>query len=310
MSHEIERVLRAAAQGCWFIEPRKAQEIAAMVALRVQHGPRAEAWGDGKKPAPMAEVAGAGAGQKVIRVVRLHGSIMPRGNMLSDMSGAVSLERFGQVFRQAAEAPDTGAIILDVDSPGGQVSLVPETVEMIRSYRREDRPIVAISNTMAASAAYWIAMGADELVVTPSGEVGSIGVYMLHMDYSERMKAEGVVPTFIAEGPRKVEGNPYQPLDEAARRALQADAKVFYDMFTADVAKARGVPVSVVRADPESAERHMGGGRTYGAREAVRLGMADRVETFDELVARLGRRVAGGGRRRRADIERKRLALI
>lgn len=308
MSHEIERILAAAARGCWFIEPGKAREIAAMVALRVQSGPRAERWGMGEKPEALAQVAGATAQQKVIRAVRLHGTIMPRGNMLSDMSGAVSLERFGQVFRQAAEDAMTSAIILDIDSPGGQVAMVPETVEMIRSYRREDRPIVAIANTMAASAAYWIAMAADELVVTPSGEVGSIGVYMMHQDVSRLMDAQGVVTTFISEGPRKVEGNPFQPLDDAARRALQADARAFYEMFTSDVAKARGVPVSVVRADPESSDRHMGGGRCYHAREAVRLGMADRVETRDQLVARLSKR-GGGTRRRSAAIERERLAL-
>jgi len=307
MSHEIGRLLRAAGRGAWFIQPEKAEQILAFMALRIQAGPRSEpAFPDRSAEALSSEMR---AGQKVVRVLRLHGTIVPRGNMMSDMSGAVSLERFAQVFRPAADDQATSAIVLDIDSPGGNVVQVQETVEMIRRAHRADRPIVAVANSCAASAAYWIACACNEIVVTPSGEVGSIGVYMLHQDVSEMLKAEGIAPTFIYEGPRKVEGNQFQPLDDVSRAALQTHVRDTYDIFTKDVAKARGVPVSVVRADPETAEKHFGGGRAYGATRAVALGMADRVATLDETVARL---VKSGGRggSRRASIERHRLALI
>jgi len=310
MPHEIERLLRAAGQGVWLIEPQKAEAIVSAIALRARMGPRAEPAFDER---PKAEISGeVSAGQKTIRVLRLMGTILPRGNMMADISGpgAANLVAFQRAFRQAAEDSGTSAIVIEIDSPGGQIDLVPETAAMIRAARRADRPIVAVANTLAASAAYWIASAADELVVTPSGTVGSIGVYMLHRDVSAALQAQGIAPTFIFEGARKVEGNPFEPLDDAARKALQADVRSAYEAFTKDVAKARGVPVSVVRADPETSERHMGGGRAYGAQEAVRLGMADRVATLDETIQRLARGGKTGRGRRNASLARQRMNLL
>lgn len=242
-----------------------------------------------------------------IAVLRLHGVITPRADMLSEMSGAVSLERFRGAFREAARDPDVRAIVLDIDSPGGRVDFVPETVADIRKAHSADRPIIAVANNLAASAAYWIAAAADEIVVTPSGEVGAIGVYMLHEDISEQLVKDGIKKTFIFEGPRKIEGNPFQPLDATARAALQRQVTLHYESFILDIASFRGAPVANVRADPESTDRHFGGGRMVGAKEAVRLGMADSIATIEatiELVASKHRR------RPRAAIERRRLALI
>lgn len=308
MSHDLQRVIRAAGAGAWFIEPRKADQMIAALELRLAAGPRGEAWAD--KPNTQAAAGPlVSRGGRSVRILRLHGAIMPRGNMMSDMSGAASLDRFQAAFKEAAADTNTSAIVIDVDSPGGRVDMVPETAEMIQAARRADRPIIAVANTLAASAAYFLATAADELVVTPSGEVGSIGVYMIHEDISEALQAQGIKPTFIYDGPRKVEGNPFGPLDPAARDALQAGVRYHYDLFTNHVAKARKVPVSTVRADPEAGGAHFGGGRTYPAREAVRLGMADSVETLEQVVQRAlaGRRRAT---RRSAAVERERLALI
>lgn len=118
--------------------------------------------------------------------------------------------------------------------------------------------------------------------------------------------------TFIHEGPRKVEGNPFEPLSPEAAKAMQANVRHYYEMFTKDVAKARGVDVSIVRADPEEADAHFGGGRCYPAQIAVKLGMADRVDTLDATIARLKKELStpAGMKKRRACIERRRLALI
>lgn len=308
MSHEIRRVLRALAARPWFIEPGKAVEIVALLEWRAAHGPRdarvrAETGGQ-----PMSAEKGK------IAVIRLHGVIAPRTSMMDDLcdSGLVSLEHFQSAFDAAANDPDVKAIIVDIDSPGGMVDLVPETAAKIRKARRADRPIIAVANTLAASAAYWIASAADELVVTPSGEVGSIGVYTMHQDISEALKLEGIAVTFIFEGARKVEANPFEPLSQEASVALQANVRHYYDMFTKDVAKARGVEVSVVRADPEKDDKHFGGGRCYPAKIAVDLGMADSIATLEATIVRVAEQAASSGTtsRRRADIQRRRLALI
>lgn len=303
MPHEIERVLRAAGQGVWFIEPRKAQQIMAMLALRAGQEPRQWAGEQAASPRAGTPVIEGKAG--AVHVLGLHGTIMPRATMLTDMSGATAMSRFQADFRAAASDPDAAAIVIEVDSPGGKVDQVPETAAMIHAARRADRPIIAVANTLAASAAYWLAAACDEIVVTPSGMVGSIGVYLMHDDMSEALAAAGVSRTFIHEGPRKIEGNPFAPLDDTARAALQAEVRYSYDMFTGDVAKFRGVPVSVVRADPESTDRHFGGGRVYHARDAVRLGMADRIATFQDTVMR----AASGRRSRRAQLAAYRLRL-
>lgn len=306
MSHEIARIMAALSRSPWFIEPRKAEEIVGLLALRAAGEPRA--WKD-DGPVKAARSLGQVVrnGQKNLHMLRLHGAIMPRANLMTEISGATSLEQFQAAFREAAADANASHIVLDVDSPGGMVDQVPETVALIRKAKRAGRPIVAQVSGMACSAAYWIASACDEITVTPSGSVGSIGVYSVHEDISAALEAQGIKRTMIFEGPRKVEMNPFGPLDPAAKAALQAEIRDVYDMFTADVAAGRGVPVSVVRADPESADRHFGGGRSYRAPVAVRLGMADREETFDDTVSRL---IGGGGRKRIAAIERRRLTLM
>lgn len=307
MPHDLDRFLAACAREPWLIEPGKAEELVAVMRLRLASG-AAFAQQD-LPPAPPMSLAASdvtpGASGNV-RVLRLQGTILPRAGMMSAMSGAVSMEEFGRAFRQAAEDPGVSALVLDVDSPGGRVDLVQETARTIHAMRREGRPIIAVANTLAASAAYWLASAADELVVTPSGMVGSIGVYTVYQDASRGLRAAGIDTTVISEGPRKAEGV-HGPLDDAAKAALQARVRVAYDAFTKDVAKFRKVPVAVVRADPETAEAHFGGGRAYGAEQAVRLGMADRVASLDEVLTGLTRRTRGG---RSAAAARARLALI
>ncbi|GAB5506673.1 MAG: hypothetical protein Rhirs2KO_18360 [Rhizobiaceae bacterium] len=305
MPHEIRRILRAFSSQPWFIEPRAADKIIAILEYRAAHGPRAEPYRDEPAAKPTSR-----EDRGKIAVVNLMGPIVPRSSGVDDISGptVASMERFGALFDQVADDKDVTAIVLNIDSPGGSVDLVPETAAKIRAARREDRPIIAVANTLAASAAYWLASAADELVVTPSGEVGSIGVYMLHQDVSAALEREGVKLTFISEGPRKTEGNPFEPLGKEAAAALQETARYYFDMFAKDVAAHRRVDVSVVTADPENAEQHFGGGRVYPAKTAVKLGMADRVESLESVLRRLQSGRPAGNRNTKS--ARRRLELI
>ena len=285
MSHEITRVLRAFSRLPLFMEPAKGNQIAEMLAFRAANGRRTDAFA----PEPAAAPPVAERNGKVA-ILRVYGPIMPRAEAMTDISQPAALmTEFQAAFKAAANDPNVSAIVIDIDSPGGQADLIPETVAMIRAARRDDRPIVAIADTVACSGGYWIGCGADSFSVTPSGLVGSIGAYTLHEDLSKLLQEEGISVTYIFEGPRKIEGNPFEPLDDAAKGYLQALIRDCYDMFVADVAKSRGVAVSVVRADPEKADKHMGGGRSYPAKTALALGMVDRIETLDQLVARLQR---------------------
>ncbi|RJP54182.1 MAG: S49 family peptidase [Anaerolineaceae bacterium] len=311
MPHEIRRVLRAFAAQPWFIEGRSAERIVALLEYRAAHGPRLQPYREEPaEPRPPRENRGN------IAVINLQGPIVPRSSAVDDISThACSLESFGRAFDQAASSPDVAAIVINGDSPGGNIALVAETAAKIKTARKEGRPIIAVANTMLASAAYWIASACDELVVSPSGEVGSIGAYMLHEDISQMLEMEGVRMTFIQEGPRKTEGNPFEPLSNEAKAALQETVAYHYNAFVKDVAKNRGVSEKIVRADPEMSEKHFGGGRCYPAQTAVSLGMADRVESLEAVIKRLQsgpRRGRGASASGASNIEmrRKRLALI
>lgn len=209
-------------------------------------------------------------------ILPLFGTIFPRANLMTDMSGATSAERFGAQFSALIADPDVSAIILDVDSPGGQVNGVQELADMIYS-ARGTKPIIAVANHIMASAAYWIGSAADEIVVSPSGEVGSIGVFSVHQDISAALEKDGVKVSIIKEGKYKAEGNPYEPLNEEAREAIQASVGEFYQSFVGAVAQHRGVSFETVRDG-------FGEGRMVGAEKAVELGMADRVATLNEVI--------------------------
>ena len=218
-----------------------------------------------------------------VQVIKLKGVITPNVSILALIFGLGSgLSMFREDLRQAAADPDVGAIVLDIDSPGGVVDLIPETAAEVREAAAQ-KPVVAVANTLIASAAYWIASGATEIVVTPSGEVGSIGVYAEHRDISAALEEAGVKPTLVSAGKYKVEGNPYEPLDEEAYNAIQTGVNDYYNAFVKDVAKGRNVSVGDVK-------NGYGEGRVLTAQRAVDAGLADKVATLDETIQGFTRR--------------------
>lgn len=214
-----------------------------------------------------------------IGVLPLYGSIIQRANMVTEFCGGTSTQQFAQSFREMMANPSIGAILIDIDSPGGSVYGTGELAEEILAARGQ-KPVIGLANSLAASAAYWIGASCSELYVTPGGEVGSIGVWQAHFDYSEQLAAEGVKPTLISAGKFKVEGNPYKPLDEEAQAFMQSRVDDYYAAFTKGVSKGRGVGIAQVRDN-------MGQGRCLGADAAQAAGMVDGVMTFDDVVKKM-----------------------
>jgi signal peptide peptidase SppA len=178
--------------------------------------------------------------------------------------------------------------VIDVDSPGGTVSGVDELATEIYNARKQGtKKITAVSDCLCASAAYWIASQANEVVVSPTSLTGSIGVYQLHEDDSEMLSQVGVKVTLISAGPYKTEGNNYEPLGEEARVAMQGMVDDFYGMFTKAVARGRGVAVKAVSGG-------FGQGRVLTAQDAVKQGLADRIATLDEVLAKFGVKQSAG----------------
>ena len=277
-------IIHAITSEPWAILPEKFAAICAVVELRAGGGlvPRAEIDAIvAANPRPTNRSTGA------VAVINVFGTIAQRANLMTEMSGGVSTEQLAATIRQAVADETVGSIILNIDSPGGSVFGVQELGDVIHA-ARGTKPIVAIANSLAASAAYWLGSQADELVVTPSGEVGSIGVVAAHIDQSAANEQMGVRVSYVTAGKYKAENNPDEPLTDEGRAHIQARVNDYYAAFTRAVARGRGVK-------PADVQSGFGEGRVVGAHEAVRLGMADRVETFDALVARM----RGGGRARR-----------
>ncbi|OYV47887.1 MAG: peptidase S49, partial [Burkholderiales bacterium 21-58-4] len=152
------------------------------------------------------------AGGGLIAVLPLYGVITQRGNMVDALSGpgSCSTQLFAAAFRDALADEAVAQILIDIDSPGGSVYGVAELAAEVLAARAR-KPVVAVANSLAASAAYWIGSAASEFYCTPGGEVGSIGVWQAHEDISDALLYEGIDVTLISAGKYKVEGNPYEP---------------------------------------------------------------------------------------------------
>lgn len=216
-----------------------------------------------------------------VAVLPVLGVLTQRGGMTAASEPLTSTTGLARTFRQLMADPNVSAVVLEIDSPGGTVDGVQEFADEIFK-ARGGKPIVAVANSMAASAAYWIAASADEVVVTPSGEVGSIGVWAAHQDLSAALDQEGIKVTLVSAGKFKVEGNPYEALTDEARAAIQAVVDDYYRAFTKAVARGRGTTPAAVRSG-------FGEGRMVRAEQAVQAGMADQVATLDETIARVAR---------------------
>jgi signal peptide peptidase SppA len=275
MIHGRGHILRAVSETPWAILPATLA-VVIEIAARYASGEKLSAEEvalrtNGKKPTQRVEGD--------IAVLPLFGVIVPRSNLMSEVSGATSAERFGATFKQLVNDSNVGAIVIDADSPGGAVTGVDELSQMIYD-ARGSKPIVAVANHLAASAAYWIATAADELVVTPSAEVGGIGVFAAHEDLSMALEKAGIKTTLISAGKFKTEASPYEPLTVEARAAIQQRVDEYYTTFTKAVARNRGVPAAQVRDG-------FGEGRVVGVRQAISLGMADRVATMEAVIGEM-----------------------
>lgn len=295
------RIVRAIEEMPWAIQPAKLEAIIEMIELRAR-GIDDRVAEEIRKPAVEASIVAAKSGG-AIAVLPIFGTILQRMNLMSDFSGGTSTEKFTQSFRAALADNSVKSILLNVDSPGGSVYGVDELATEIFKARGQ-KPIVAVANSLAASAAYWLASAADELSVTPSGEVGSIGVFSAHFDESRLIEAMGVKATLISAGKFKTEGNPYEPLSEEARAAIQSRVDEYYGSFVDAVARNRA----------STSKRVAGGfgqGRVVGAAQAIELGMADKVATFDQVLTRLGAgpvaRTAARSSAEEIDFRRRRL---
>ena len=226
-----------------------------------------------------------------VAIIPILGPLSRRSSLLMSLLGLTEASTYQGIARNLAGAladREVKQIMLMIDSPGGTVGGLPELADDIARAGRI-KPVIAVADGLAASAAFWLATQAGRFVATPSAEVGSVGVYLLHVDASRMVDAAGLTPTFIASkiSPAKVEANPLEPLTEEARDFLQGEVDKIGNRFVRGVARGRGVSESTVIA-------RFGRGRIVLAPDAKRAGMIDEIQTFDQALSQsLGPQGAG-----------------
>ncbi len=296
MATNYTNIIQAVGNTAWAILPEKLEAIMALLSMRAAGGMvSAEEVAAIKAARRSDETRRQGA----VGVLPLLGVISQRMDLMTEASGGTSTDTFAKDFNLLLSSDDISAIVIDIDSPGGSVYGVSELADRIAA-ARGTKPIYAVANSMAASAAYWIGSQADELIVTPGGEVGSIGVVATHIDMSAANEQAGFNYTLVSAGKYKTEGNPYEALSNEGRDELRRRVEDYYTMFVAAVARGRGVPKADVR-------RSFGEGRLVGAKDAVALGMADKIATLDDVIAKAVKARKPKGRA--VALEQRRLVL-
>lgn len=223
-------------------------------------------------PSPLAAVTPEG-----IAVIPIVGTLVSRSGFVVAASGLLAYAEIGDVIAGAMADPTVQGIILDMDSPGGEVGGLFDLVDRIKALRvAHAKPLWAVANESALSAAYAIASAADRIYVTRTGELGSIGVVAAHVDESGADAKAGLSWSFVFAGDRKVDGNSHGALSERARADIQTDVDRLYADFCALVAANRGLTPVAVRATEAA---------IFRGELAVRARLADRVGTLDTALA-------------------------
>jgi signal peptide peptidase SppA len=212
-----------------------------------------------------------------VAVIPIHGTLVRRTVGLEAESGLTSYAGLAAQLDAAIGNPGVSAILLDIDSPGGESGGVFDLADRIRA-ASQIKPVWAVANDMAFSAAYALASAASRVFVSRTGGVGSIGVIAMHVDQSEKDAQDGVHYTAVFAGDRKNDLNPHEPISSEAHAFLKAEVNRIYGLFVETVARHRGIEASAVR-DTEA-------GLFFG-QAAVAMGLADAVGTFDDALAQL-----------------------
>ncbi len=206
-----------------------------------------------------------------IAVIPVHGTLVKRSLGIEAASGLTSYGEIAAMLDSALADPQVSGILLDIDSPGGEASGSFELARRVREVAAI-KPVWAVANDAAYSAAYAIAASAQRLFVTETGGVGSIGVIALHVDQSVKDANDGYRFTAITAGAHKNDYSPHEPLSDSAKTELQSEVDRLYAIFTEHIAAMRGLKLDAVRAT--EAGLYFGG-------NAVAQGLADGVQSLD-----------------------------
>lgn len=217
-----------------------------------------------------------------VAIIPISGTLVQKSGYMRPTCGMTGYDGIRANLSMALDDASVRAIMLDIDSGGGEVAGCFDLVDAIYSARGK-KPIWAVLSEAAYSAAYALASACDKIIVPRTGGTGSVGVICAHVDFSKALAKDGITVTMIHYGARKADGSEFTPLSDEALARFQADVDALGEMFVSTVARNRKLSVAKVRGTQAS---------TYLGAAGVAIGFADEVmspdEAFRSLLAELG----------------------
>lgn len=235
-----------------------------------------------------------------IAIIPVYGTLVRRTVGLEAQSGLTSYACLEEQFSTAMRDGSVKAILLDIDSPGGEAGGVFDLADMIFSTRKE-KPVWAVANEDAFSAAYMIAAAAEKLYLPRTAGAGSIGVIAVHLDQSQAEEDAGLKYTAIYAGERKNDLSPHEPLTDPARSQLQAEVNRIYDIFSASVSRMRGLDIKAVKGTEAA---------LFFGEQAITAGLADRIGTFSDALSDLTQKLSRPAIRPTPNLKRKDMKIM
>lgn len=220
--------------------------------------------------------------QNRVATLPIHGVLVRRaGQIQPDSTVLQSYEEVARTMQAAQADSRVGGILLDIDSPGGEAGGVFDLARAIRQ-AGQTKPVWAMANDDALSAAYVLASAADRIWSTQTAALGSLGVVALHADQSAFDAAEGIKYTYLYRGARKIDANPHSPLTDQGATAIQGEVDRLYDKLVALVSDHRSIDASRIRGQEAG---------IYFGENATAAGLVDSIGTFDQAHAALAQHV-------------------
>ncbi|PNV85929.1 MAG: signal peptide peptidase SppA [Desulfobacteraceae bacterium] len=223
-----------------------------------------------------------------LAIVTISGSLTTSNRAYNRYIGMVSYDEIRNAVFSAIDADGIEGIVLNMDTPGGQASGVSELSDFLSEVDESVKPIYTYTGTSMASGGYWLGSVGREVYASKLATVGSIGVITVHASYEKMYKDNGVEITVLRAGEFKALGSPYEKLDDKARSQIESQMNAIYDVFLETVAENRGTSVNSLK---ETAAE----GRVFVGDDAVAIGLADHVTSFDAAIADISRKVTKVG---------------
>ena len=269
MLNEIERITLLTRSTFWAIRPEHLSRVIELIL----HGSQSSAGWEAARPSQKGETKTA----TKTAIIPVQGVLTKDGPKWMGSS----YDSIADAVEKAVADSSVKHIVLDVDSPGGEVTGLPETASVLAQAAKA-KPVSAIVRGEAASAAYWLTSQASDITLTPSGEVGSVGVRMMHADMSKNLEDQGIKVTELYSGNFKTEWSPFRPLSDEAKADMQSRLEDVHSDFINAVAKGRGL-----RATADTQRSRFGEGRMLSAQDALRGGLVDRLESPQHFYKRV-----------------------